>query len=914
MFSFYYIFIPQNQQNNGKSSPPIASISAELDLAANEVQHNTSSHKESNSTNVETLRQNDAVTARSIPHGDDDSITNQLSRSKISPNKVLYTQSPSKPSEVLSHSSPAPQKYHGYPNASSLNQFGYHPPYTHFPQGSIPSTHYGHSMSGQRLPVPPHMRADSGYNHHRSNQYEYPSPYYRQSVQHNPPSSESRVETKALDNNKDGASKQDSTSPGNKSNVDYDTAKAKTLLRSPPIKKRRVADTLDLKGRKEAELISMISPGNVFRSPRDDFAKQSPFLYGTDNISFGESFDMDDNSPNPKFDDIFPPSQSFEFGEHLPDDAKIMLTHSMSEDDIMLPPSTSRSDDQSKKIHHSPNIMFDSVLSPLRRSPQRQYPGSATRPSFSIPNDVFRHFEASPVMSGRISDTPKQTEKSVKPSAMDVKQATSGKKSSFPSPAAFHFQVSFFFILISLHWLTLISPITNRIISSFTLSKIGSRGGVKPTNIESINSAVNRQVLTVGNPNEDNKKPINETPMKTHALVVSTPSTSMKMGHYPGSIGRHFVPPMSVSRPNYISATPTSRNQHNDKENRSPQRRMPCNCKKSNCLKLYCVCFQSQLICEGCNCNDCNNTEAKNDLRMKAIKDTIAKNPNAFKPRFSSNKDGAESGCNTSPDHSHINGCKCKRSQCLKKYCECFDAGAMCSEKCKCIECQNYVGSQQLIDRRRKIKDHNGAAKAMSVSHDAWKNGLNNGMRNKNNMGAHNNVFPSPAAPHTLGQHPTLGMYPGMPIISPSPGSMQHTAMHPFIGRAHMMLGPVGFSPMGMQPVTPYSANSVKRQVAKESNVSQSASSQKKAAPVKGSPKTRAARKGFNPHAMKKKSGKVEIAESYFGPENAAQTKTTALAILSFLSNDDIYNASLVCHTWSKLCLDEELWQFEETS
>ena len=37
----------------------------------------------------------------------------------------------------------------------------------------------------------------------------------------------------------------------------------------------------------------------------------------------------------------------------------------------------------------------------------------------------------------------------------------------------------------------------------------------------------------------------------------------------------------------------------------------------------------------------------------------------------------------------HKRGCNCKKTLCRKKYCECFNAGVLCSYLCKCEGCQN---------------------------------------------------------------------------------------------------------------------------------------------------------------------------------------------------------------------------------
>ncbi|KAJ8932690.1 hypothetical protein NQ318_000606 [Aromia moschata] len=119
--------------------------------------------------------------------------------------------------------------------------------------------------------------------------------------------------------------------------------------------------------------------------------------------------------------------------------------------------------------------------------------------------------------------------------------------------------------------------------------------------------------------------------------------------------------------------------------------RKPCNCTKSQCLKLYCDCFANGEFCYMCNCMNCFNNLDNEDHRNRAIKACLERNPNAFRPKIGKAKD-------ISGDMSirkHTKGCNCKRSGCLKNYCECYEAKIACSNNCKCIGCRNIEDSME---------------------------------------------------------------------------------------------------------------------------------------------------------------------------------------------------------------------------
>ena len=121
--------------------------------------------------------------------------------------------------------------------------------------------------------------------------------------------------------------------------------------------------------------------------------------------------------------------------------------------------------------------------------------------------------------------------------------------------------------------------------------------------------------------------------------------------------------------------------------------KIKCTCSKTGCLKKYCACFANGIACDGCECKNCENI---------GIKKSNNDNENVYNREDKLNN--FSSVRIQSPKNQRII-CNCTKSNCTKKYCECFKQGFNCNSLCRCVECKNRLENNIKNSNFKEIHD-----------------------------------------------------------------------------------------------------------------------------------------------------------------------------------------------------------------
>ena len=103
--------------------------------------------------------------------------------------------------------------------------------------------------------------------------------------------------------------------------------------------------------------------------------------------------------------------------------------------------------------------------------------------------------------------------------------------------------------------------------------------------------------------------------------------------------------------------------------------KIKCTCSKTGCQKKYCACFAKRKYCEDCDCKNCENQPKKGNNNLSELSEHNLIN-------YTNNQI-------TSNIKTQRIICNCTKSNCMKKYCECYKQGLICNSLCRCLDCCN---------------------------------------------------------------------------------------------------------------------------------------------------------------------------------------------------------------------------------
>ena len=119
-----------------------------------------------------------------------------------------------------------------------------------------------------------------------------------------------------------------------------------------------------------------------------------------------------------------------------------------------------------------------------------------------------------------------------------------------------------------------------------------------------------------------------------------------------------------------------------------------CTCTKTGCKKKYCACYQKGYNCNAkCECKFCENNKQEDYGIVYGLNRGFSLQGTRIPVPSHQLLGLGMSAFNNLALHSDVI-CNCSKSGCTKKYCECYKVGKLCSEACRCENCENNLEFQ----------------------------------------------------------------------------------------------------------------------------------------------------------------------------------------------------------------------------